>query len=420
MLRIAYFSPLPPQRTGIAGYSADLLPHLGQHADLTLFIEDPASVSQDLKDRFVVRKHDDFSSRRWRYDMAVYQMGNSPSFHRGAYEILRRYPGLTVLHDTTLHHSVVRTTLEEGDFPAYARELGYARGSEGIALAHAVRRGAREYPLREWPLSQRAVDLSVGVLVHSDYARRKILALQPRGWVRKVGQPIPLPCFRAQAAARTRLQLPRGAFVIITCGFVIPDKRLDVVLEGFARFRHRHPDALWLVVGEMLSGYRGFDEAVDRLKLGGAVRRIGYVPGLNAFYDYIAASDVCVNLRCPTAGETSASVLRAMAMGRPVTVSNLGWYAELPDDCCARINHDGTEAEQLVSILDRWYDHPGAREATGRRARRYVAREFDPTHVAQQYFVSVKRLLGDLSARPGGRQTVGRAAGAALGIRKRA
>ena len=417
MLRVAYFSPLPPQRTGIADYSADLLPYLAQHADLTLFVEDARAVSDDLQARFLVCNQEQFPGKRWRYDMAVYHMGNSPAFHRGAYAILRRYPGLTVLHDSTLHHSVVRTTVGEGDFPAYVRELGYARGRDGVALAHAIRRGTHAFRLRDWPLSQRVVDLSVGVLVHSHHARQQVLASHPRAWVRKVSQPIPLPSPRERAAARAKLRLPHGAFLIITCGLIIPDKRLELVLEAFAHFHRRRSNTLWLVVGETLPRYTGWDEAVGRSDLGSVVRRVGYVEGLETFYDYLAASDVCVNLRCPTAGETSASVLRAMAMGRPVTVSNLGWYAELPDNCCAKITHDGSEIEQLVEILDRWYEHGEARLAAGRQARKYVARECDPIQVAQQYVSSVKRLLRALSARRGAWPMVGGEAGAVPGER---
>lgn len=33
-MRLAYYSPLPPMRSGIADYSAELLPHLAAHCDI--------------------------------------------------------------------------------------------------------------------------------------------------------------------------------------------------------------------------------------------------------------------------------------------------------------------------------------------------------------------------------------------------
>ncbi len=392
MLRIAYFSPLPPQRTGIADYSAELLPYLAKEAELTLFVNDTDAVGGDLRVRFPIRSQAQFPRERWHYDIALYQMGNS-LFHRDVYAMLRRYPGLTVLHDCTLHHFIVSITVGQDDFPAYVRELAYARGRAGVARAHAIRRGESSFPLFDWPLNERVVDLSVGVLVHSDHARRRLLVAHSTARVRRVNHLIRLPSLRDQSAVRAKLNLPADAFIVLTCGLVTPEKCLDLVLRAFALFHRHRPDALWLVVGEMLAGYADWDEAVRASGLGDAVRQVGYTAGLDVVYDYIAASDVCVNLRYPTAGETSGSVLRAMAMGRAVIVSDVGWYAELPDGCCARIQHDGGEVEQLGDILERWYRQKEMRLRVGELARAYVARECDPVRVAREYISFIESIL---------------------------
>ena len=384
MLRIAYFSPLPPQRSGVADYSADLLPHLSKEADITLYVSTPSTVPPELSRRFSVREMSRFSGERWRYDIALYQMGNS-LFHTEQYARLRRNPGLTVLHDYTLHHFVASVTAGRGDFSAYVREMAYSKGRHGVARAFAIQRGESQTPLFDWPLNERVVDLSIGVLVHSDYVRRRLLSVRPLARVQRINQPIPLPAKRDQMAVRCSLHLPADAFIMLTCGQVTPEKRLDLVWQAFAAFRERHRNTLWLQVGEMPSERAGWEREMQKSDLRSSVRQMGYVDGLQSFYDCIAASDVCINLRDPTAGETSASLLRSMAMGRPVIVSDVGWYSELPDSCCGKISHDGTEVEQIRSILGCWYADSGARMRVGAEARAHIGREHDPDGVARDY-----------------------------------
>ena len=391
MLRIAYFSPLPPQRTGIADYSAELVPYLAELSEVTLYVPDPAAVSAPLRDRFTVLDDARFPQQRWSHDVILYHVGNS-LFHRPIYDMLLRYPGVTVLHDHVLHHFLLETTLGEEDFPAYVRELAYARGLGGQALAHAIRRGEQPIPLYGWPLSRRVVDLSLGVVVHSDAVRRRVRAMCPESCVAHIHHLLPLPMPRDRELVRASLDLPADAFVIVTAGLMTPEKCPEVVIDAFRRFHRHHPQAVWLVVGQ--AGIDGRWSAPD---LGDAVRHLGYVEGMDAFYDALAAGDVCISLRYPTTGETSGAVLRAMAVGRPVVVSNLEWYAELPDDCCPKVEHDGREADQLYRVLERLFVQPETRAAMGRRARDYVARNSDPRTVAQDYVAFLGSVLDSLA-----------------------
>ena len=392
MLRIAYFSPLPPQRSGVADYSAELLPHLSGEAEITLFVSEPNSVPAELSKRFLVREMSCFSRERWDYDIALYQMGNS-LFHAEQYALLRRYPGLMVLHDYTLHHFIASITAGQDDFSAYVREMAYAEGRAGVARAFAIQRGESKTPLFDWPLNERVVDLSIGVLVHSDYVRRRLLSVHPFARVQRINQPIPLPPNRDQMAARSHLHLPADAFIVLTCGHVTPEKRLDLVWQGFAAFHDRRRNALWLQIGEMPTERVGWEREMKRTGLQGSVRQMGYVDGLQSLYECIAASDVCINLRDPTAGETSASLLRSMAMGKPAIVSDVGWYSELPDDCCGKISHDGCEVEQISSILDRWYADDSARKRAGTRARAQISRNHNPDVVARDYVSFIQETI---------------------------
>src|SRR5947208_1304141 len=110
-MRVAWFSPLPPVRSGIAAYSAEVLPRLTAHFDIECFTETSAH-------DFV------WSARRRAYDLVVYQLGNAP-FHDYMWAYLVAYPGLVVLHDARLHHARARQLLSQRRFEDYRRELWF-------------------------------------------------------------------------------------------------------------------------------------------------------------------------------------------------------------------------------------------------------------------------------------------------------
>src|ERR1700704_4742318 len=89
-MRVAWFSPLPPVRSGVAAYSADLLPHLTARSAVDCFTESNAH-------DFV------WQAQRQPYDLVVYQLGNAPC-HDYMWAYLAAYPGLVVLHDARLPH----------------------------------------------------------------------------------------------------------------------------------------------------------------------------------------------------------------------------------------------------------------------------------------------------------------------------
>src|SRR4051812_23990505 len=110
-VRIAWFSPLPPIRSGIATYSAAIVPRLsGTHA-IDCFSEENAR-------DFV------WQARRDPYDLVVYQLGNAPC-HDYMWGYLAAFPGLVVLHDARLHQARARSLLQQERFDDYRREFWY-------------------------------------------------------------------------------------------------------------------------------------------------------------------------------------------------------------------------------------------------------------------------------------------------------
>src|SRR3954465_998602 len=110
-MRVAWFSPLPPDRSGIATCSADLLPRLARAHRIDAF--SAANVRNFA-----------WMARRNAYDLIVYQLGNAPC-HDFMWGYLAAFPGLVVLHDARLHHARGRALLHQERFDDYRREFWY-------------------------------------------------------------------------------------------------------------------------------------------------------------------------------------------------------------------------------------------------------------------------------------------------------
>jgi glycosyltransferase involved in cell wall biosynthesis len=392
-LRIAYFSPLPPARTGIADYSRELLPHLARLTEVTLFVDKSAVVDEATAVELPVYPTDVYARMRWEFDIALYQMGNS-SFHGAMYDVLRRYPGVTVLHDYGLHHFISDQTIAHNRFAAYVREMGYALGPAGIELACQVRAGQRQLPFFEATLNDRLLHLSLGVLVHSDYVRQQLLAQKVPCPVGIVAAPI---ASYPAVSQRAQLGWPEDAVIFGSFGQVWREKQIEAALRAFARVRDVAPQARYLIVGDWAMGAGDLPALIAESGLADVVHCTGQVPDLADFVSWIATADVVVNLRAPTVGETSATALRALVAGRPLIIYDHGWYAELPDEICQKVAPLDDEA--LLAAMLKLATDVEVRGAMGQRGREYATQVHAPERAAQTYVDFIKRILADLSPR---------------------
>lgn len=396
-LRLAYFSPLPPIRSGIADYSHDLLPELGKLAQITLYADNPAQVNQALVGQFPVRPMADFPDDHWRYDLPLYQMGNS-QHHAAMYSLALDYPGVVVLHDYGLHHFVAHSTAGQGNFPAYARELGYALGPAGLHQAWEIWRGHRLHPLYELPLNDRLIDRSLALIVHSQYAANLI----GRRWPDRPLVAIPaLMIDQPSHSLRQTLELPPQTVIFASIGMVTESKRIDLALKAFARLRNEGLQVHYLIVGEIHQEV-DLPALIAKLGLEGAVTHTGYVAKLEQFVAWTTTADIVINLRQPTAGETSAAALRAMAAGRPLIVFDQGWYSEIPNGAAIKIAVGDEEA--LLAAMRQLAIQPGMRQQMGQYGQGHIAQYHRPAAVASRYIAFLNQYLDNLGQPPDIRQ----------------
>jgi glycosyltransferase involved in cell wall biosynthesis len=389
-LRVAYYSPLPPERSGIADYSAMLLPELRRRLDVE-----------------VVRRSARRRGRRAaeRCDLALYHVGNDPEHHWWIVEELQGRPGIVVLHDFVLHHLIAGMTFGRRDADGYLDAMQREAGAVGRMLAHGVIDGLLpalwESRAHEFPLTGEVLGSATGVIVHSQYVERR---LRERGYAGPVWR-IPLAAWPLPSEV-PEAGLPRDRLIVGSFGHLNPAKRMPQLLEGFALLRKRVPEALLLLVGSVAPGVQ--------LELPEDALHYDYVSE-ERLWSLLAATDVCVSLRYPTMGETSGIAVRALEAGTPQVVSDVGWFSELPDEVALKVPVDADEAETLAGHLERLARDPELRARMGEAARTLAEREHDVARVADAYAHTLEEAAGGRAVRDSV-QTAVAAAAADVGL----
>src|SRR3954447_3221857 len=366
LMRVAYYSPLPPSRSGIADYSTLLLPALRERVDVMLAQPGKKAPAADV---------------------ALYHVGNEPDAHGWIVDALWKRPGVVVLHEFVLHHLIAGITIGRGNGRGYLdameRDLGVAGRLLGLGVLDNLLPLLWETQPERFPLAGVVLDHAHGLIVHSDYVARNArdAGYQGRLWR------IPHPVWPHQPAA------PAGDVSgdpLIGCfGFLNMNKRIPQLLEAFASLRRRRPGARLLLVGA--AGERfDVDRRLERLGLSEGVERLDYVPE-ERMWSLMATCDVLVNLRYPTMGETSGSVIRALSLGKPLIVSDVGWFSELPDDAVLKVPVDEYEVATLEAALGFAAEHG---MQLGANARAYVEREHALPDVAGAYAAALEVAAG--------------------------
>jgi glycosyltransferase involved in cell wall biosynthesis len=234
-----------------------------------------------------------------------------------------------------------------------------------------------------FPLSGVVLDKAEGLIVHSNYVAERAREAGYGGALWRIPHPA-WPMHAVEPATDVSGDPLIGCF-----GFLNMNKRIPELLEAFASFRRQRPGARLLLAGA--AGER-FDvqRRLERLGLSEGVERLDYVPE-ERMWSLMAACDVLVNLRYPTMGETSGSVIRALALGQALVVSDVGWFSELPDDAVLKVPVDDYEVATIEAALTVATEH---RATLGAAARAYVEREHALPAVADAYVSALEVAAG--------------------------
>lgn len=388
--RLAFVSPLPPERTGIADYSAELLPALAAHYDIELVVAqdrvnlDPAQWGGQVRDADWLR------ANAQSIDRVIYQIGNSP-YHSHMLTLLEEIPGTVVLHDFFLSGLIAWQEQHGGMDGTWINSL---YGSHGYGAVRDRYRDA-ESAKRDYPVNWSVLRHAQGVIVHSDYSRN--LAREWYGKDVSIKWDV-IPLVRSPAprtdkqAARKQLGIGEEDFVVCSFGFLDSTKLNHRLLEAWLGSALVGDKRCRLIfVGENNGGDYGAS-LLNILRKNGVGERI-FITGFAApeiFQQYLTASDLAVQLRTHSRGETSAAVFDCMNHALPLIVNANGSMAKLDSDAVWILPDEFTDAA-LIEALEALWRSPEQRQSRGARAQALIHTRHTPQECARRYAAAIKR-----------------------------
>jgi glycosyltransferase involved in cell wall biosynthesis len=329
-MRLAWFSPMPPVPTGVAACSAELVAALRQQHVIDVYgDEGPVARASGAESahNFVPRQLSN------PYDLTVYQVGNS-SHHDYLWPYLFRYPGLTILHDAHLHHARAAALLRTRRASDYRAEFAANHPGANVDLAELAVAGFDNHLYYSWPMTRLVIEASRLTAVHTPAIADALKAGLPRAAVSSIRLGHGTLVSDAQArVARERVRgkygIQKDAILFGVFGGLTPEKRIPQILGALEATLHYAPNAHLLLAG---AAARHYDVMADVVRRGleNHATVTGYIKSDNELTEHVAACDVSLNLRWPTAREVSGPWLRALAASRATIITDLEHLADVP------------------------------------------------------------------------------------------
>ncbi len=387
--RMAYVSPLQAAQSGIADYSAELLPVLAKHYDIEVIVAQAEPVIDpwvlgNARQRTVAW----FEAHAHEYDRILYHFGNS-HFHQHMFDLLERCPGVVVLHDFFLSGIQFHRDLSGAVPGAWARELLNAHG--WTALQHRFEAKNATEVIYRWPCNLEVLQRALGVIVHADYSRRLATQWYGAGYADdwSVIPHLRVPVARPRRlAARAALGLREGEVLVCSFGLLGEPKLNHRLLDAWLASRlAQDPRARLVFVGKASGDYGA--QIQQQLRAGqGRIHVTGWADEAT-YRQYLAAADIAVQLRTLSRGETSGTVLDCMNYGIATIVNANGSMAELPHDAVWMLEDDFND-DALIDALQTLRDDPARRAQLSVKARERIRAQHQPRACAAQYFQAIE------------------------------
>jgi glycosyltransferase involved in cell wall biosynthesis len=386
--RLAYVSPLPPERSGISDYSAELLPELFRHYEIDVVAVQTSVTSDWITNNCAIRSTEWFEKNHHLFDRVLYHFGNS-TFHLHMFHLLETIPGAVVLHDFFLSGIVAHMEFHGIEPLFWVNELYLGHGYKAVADRYNAKHQAEV--IWKYPCNMSVLRNALGTIIHSDNSRRLATEWYGSGDQAEWAD-IPLlrvPDYSRPAdklAARAALGLDKDDFVVCSFGLLGPSKLNDRLIEAWAASPlSADGECVLIFVGENDANEYGARLLKD-IKAMGSKARVsitGWVD-TDVYKSYLVAADVGVQLRTLSRGETSAAVLDCMNYGLATIANANGSMADLPEDGVVRLP-DAFEVPQLTAALVDLWRSPEWRARIATRSKEIVRTLHSPQECAKRY-----------------------------------
>lgn len=403
-LKIAYFSPLSPERSGISDFSEELIYELKKYNDIVLFTARPIKNKKIVND-FVNYRIKDYADNKTseNCDIYIYQAGNNLRFHKEIIDTFKSHTGILEIHDFSMHHYLVADTYAIKDYKGYIDVMKYCHGIQGENVAKQFISGKIQAPWdnpmfnMRFTVNKHLIDLAQAVIVHSDMAKQMVKAIAPDKNVICIQlhtDEIVENFEDYKVRSKKKIGVHEETLLFGSFGYATIAKRIIPTLVALSKFKENNPDIdfRYFIVGEVqIDGIRAI---IKKLKLVDHVKITGFVD-LEEFKDYMGACDICINLRFPTQGESSATLHRMLGRGKPVLVTDIGTFEEYPDDIVFKVGYGENEVNDILTILSRLSLDKKLLHETGIKTIAFAKKYCDLQKNAKRYLEFFDAVMND-------------------------
>lgn len=389
--KLAHISPLPPQRSGIADYSAELISYLLPFYDIDVVVDQDVDISCTWNaQNYQILTMEEFAKNYENYDRVLYHFGNNP-MHAKMFELLEQCPGVVVLHDFFLGDLQSHRETSGSVKNAYRRELYLSHGYNAINKSFIE---DDHSTISHYPCNFSIFQKALGVIVHSEYSRK--LAAQ---WYDIYDNLAVIPLLREKAEvidrkeARKQLGISEDEFVVCSFGFLGITKQNHRLLDAWeaSQILGNSKKCKLIYVGDE-------DQSLYSLELSKRIRKYSKTKEVQitgwtdttVYKLYLAAADVAVQLRTSSRGETSAAVLDTMNYAVATIVNANGSMDDIPNQMVRKIPDDFTDNE-LKFELEYLFQNSKEKESLACRAQEFIHTQHAPENCANEYVLNIEK-----------------------------
>lgn len=385
-LRIALVSPWPKQKTGIANYVYRLMPYWAEYFDIDIFVDMPDEADYELLpnpygELYCLEELDEAAGL---YDETIFHIGNNAEFHANIFKSLRRNHGIAEIHDFDLSTFFYHSYWLTGEKDILEEALWFGYGKEGSEYFQELLKG-KAYD-GKYKMSDSVAAYAKGTIFHNLWSLNQCHSPKEK-------YVIPHACFdidegdfsEAAKSIKQKICWDKGDVVISMLGFANWNKRYHILLHAFRLLADKYPKVKLMFLGQE-NGHE-VTEIIEALNLIENAFVMGYIDR-DVYQAGLELTDIVVNLRYPSMGESSGTLCEAMKAGKPVIVSAVGQYLEFPDDVCWKLpvyTNADEEVYTLFRMLETLAASPDLRIKLGENAGRYSDEVLSCKKIARQY-----------------------------------
>lgn len=388
--KIAFFTPLPPVKSGISDFSNDLIRVLSNYLKIDVYIDDGYDPTTNFNKNVKIFNHSCFleNYKTNLYNQVIYQVGNS-IYHIYMFKYIFNIPGIIECHDGNYFDlfNCMRANFKKEYL--YLIKMFFNKSNRKNIIKK----------VSNYMLNNRYTDdlllrfllhSNNNVIVHNSFCKEKCLSFN----MRKINV---IPLFAANEskqvdknAARNILKIDKNEIMFVSMGSIHKTKLSLVELSAFSNFVQSMPNIKikYYFVGRLDEAIKNeFNNFIKKHHLEKKVVVTGYID-LKLFDTYLAASDLHFNLRYPYNGESSGALARALSLGIPTVVSDIGVFSETPSDSVYKIPYQEPSNDAINSvcnIMSNFISHRWKFEKIRLNAKNYVNKNLNINTIVHKY-----------------------------------